>query len=290
MTLRLIAPAKLNLTLRVGPPLSDGRHPLDSLVAFTNHLGDTLEIGAGDGLKLSIDGPFGNRLVSREDNLVLKAAKALAGHLGKPADATLTLTKNLPIASGIGGGSADAAAALIGLNDLWRGGLSRQDLAQIAASLGADVPACVVGKSLRMTGTGEITHEVGPLPRFGIILVNPMIPCPTGPVYKQFDTHNTAQDLFIDTLPPLAMQNDVLSFLKQTPNDLERAASELVPEIARVLTALRASPNCLLARMSGSGATCFGLYAGHGDAVAAAADIKNGLASSPVWVEADTIN
>jgi 4-diphosphocytidyl-2-C-methyl-D-erythritol kinase len=290
MTLRLLAPAKLNLTLRVGPPLSDGRHPLDSLVAFTNHLGDTLEIDAGEGLKLSIDGPFGDGLAASDDNLVLKAAIALAAHLGKPAHATLRLTKNLPIASGIGGGSADAAAALIGLNDLWQGGLSRQDLAQIAASLGADVPACVVGHPLRMTGTGETTQEVEPLPRFGIILVNPMIPCPTGPVYKQFDTHNMAQDLVVDTLPPLTTQSDLLFFLKQTPNDLERPAIELVPEIAGVLTAIRASPKCLLARMSGSGATCFGLYARHEDAVVAAADIKNGLASSPVWVEADTIN
>jgi 4-diphosphocytidyl-2-C-methyl-D-erythritol kinase len=290
MTRRYPARAKVNLSLRVGPALPNGRHPLDSVVAFTSRIGDTLDVAKATKLSLAIEGPFAHGLSLQKDNLILSAAHLLASRLGRAVGAKITLTKNLPIASGIGGGSADAAAALIGLNDLWNGDLSRADLCDLGAQLGADVPACVIGQPLRMMGTGEETAPIPALPRMGIVLVNPLLPCLTGPVYQHFDAMGQAKHLPTVALPNLATRDVLLAFLHATPNDLEAPAIDLVPQIADVLVAIHASTNVRLARMSGSGATCFGLYDTLGAAQIGAREIKNKLAFSPVWVEADEIS
>jgi 4-diphosphocytidyl-2-C-methyl-D-erythritol kinase len=289
MSITVFAPAKINLTLGVGGAQLDGRHPLDSLVAFTRTIGDKLTLEPDHELSLTIDGPFSDGLSSDNDNLVLRAAHLLADQFGAKQGVHIRLTKSLPIASGIGGGSADAAAALIGLNSLWGGGLSLKHLQDLAAKLGADVPACVSGQPLRMTGTGETTQNIGSLPSLGIVLVNPLVPCPTGPVYRRFDEMGHARPLLQQLLPALTKPADLLAYLHQTPNDLEPAAQSLVPEIGTTLAAIASSPGVLLTRMSGSGATCFGLYESLAKAQIGAVAIKKTLAIKSVWVEADEI-
>ncbi len=286
----VFAPAKINLSLRVGSPGIDGRHPLDSVVAFTATCGDELGFAVAPELSLSISGPFGDGLTTGEDNLVLRAAKALREVCGITAGAAISLDKRLPLASGIGGGSADAAAALLGLNKLWHCNLDVLELQAIGARLGADIPACVAGTALRMTGTGEAIEPIAKLPSLGIVLVNPLVDCPTGPVYQQYDRLGQFTNATLAPLPQFATKPALLDYLQRTPNDLEGAAIALVPRIAEVLTAISNSPRVLLARMSGSGATCFGIYEDLGAAKIAASHIKNALAFAPVWVEADQIN
>jgi 4-diphosphocytidyl-2-C-methyl-D-erythritol kinase len=290
MTLVVTAPAKINLSLRVGSPQSDGRHPLDSLVCFTRTCGDTLAIAPADAMSLTIEGPFAQGLSDDETNLVLRAARLLSQKTGVSKGAAITLTKALPVASGIGGGSADAAAALIGLNQLWGTGASADQLQSWSSALGADVPACVLGQNLRMTGTGETIAKLRPLPRLGILLVNPLVACPTGSVFQKYDEFGTFCQIDLAPLPDLNSPSSLLRYLRATPNDLEAPACALVPEISGVLCALNETPHVLMARMSGSGATCFGLYPTLEDAAVAGVCIKNKLASAPIWVEADEIS
>lgn len=290
MTLVVTAPAKINLSLRVGSPQLDGRHPLDSLVCFTCTIGDTLHLEAADTVSLTIEGPFAPGLSVEATNLVVRAARLLAEQTGVSKGAAITLTKALPVASGIGGGSADAAAALIGLNQLWGTGASPDQLQSWSGALGADVPACVLGQNLRMTGTGETIAKIGQLPRLGILLVNPLVACPTGAVFQKYDVFGTFCQIDPTPLPDLNTQISLLNYLSATPNDLEASACALVPEISAVLSVLTETPHVLMARMSGSGATCFGLYPTLADAGAAAAYLRNKLASCPIWVEADEIS
>jgi 4-diphosphocytidyl-2-C-methyl-D-erythritol kinase len=269
------APAKLNLYLHVGPPMADGRHPLDSLAAFAD-IGDDLAAAPADGLSLRIDGPFGAALAADPDNLVLRAARALAQAAGREPNAALRLTKRLPIASGIGGGSADAAAALRALSALWSLNLPADALEAIAAGLGADVPVCVGSRPSVMTGTGETLAPAPALPaEVGVVLVNPGVAAPTGPVYRVFDALTPGRaDFAAPALPAAVPDLDALvGLLKARRNDLETAATALVPPIADVLAALRTAPGVRLARMSGSGATCFGLAPDRARAEAAAAAI-----------------
>lgn len=290
MTLRVFAPAKINLSLRVGPPEPDGRHPLDSLVCFARTCGDILTFEPADDLSLSIEGTFAQGLSSSDDNLVLRAAKLLRDFAGSDYGAAITLDKRLPVASGIGGGSADAASALVGLNRLWDCGADLGQLQELGASLGADVPACVLGTALRMTGTGETISAAPPLPKLGIVLVNPLIVCPTGPVYRQYDLIGRFSHADLHPLPELVTTDALLKFLNAAPNDLQAPAIDLVPQIGDVLASIAATAHVLLARMSGSGATCFGLYADLAEAQLAARHIRNTLASARFWVEADEIN
>lgn len=277
MAVEAFAPAKLNLYLHVGPPLADGRHPLDSLAAFAD-IGDTVIASASDRLDLAVDGPFADTLGADPDNLVLRAARALATTDGRPPQAALRLTKRLPVASGIGGGSADAAAALRALNRLWGLGRTDADLEAIAAPLGADVPVCVAGRAALMSGTGETLAPSPALPQdIGVVLVNPRVAAPTGPVYRAFDaltpgTADFAAPALPDALPDLEALVRVLAARR---NDLETAAISLVPAIADVLGALRTTPGVAFARMSGSGATCFGLTVGRAAAGRAAAELAS---------------
>lgn len=263
------APAKVNLFLHVTGRRADGYHLLDSLAVF-GPAADRLSATAAQSLSLTLAGPFGATLAAEADNLVLRAGRALAAEAGCSTGAALHLDKHLPVASGIGGGSADAAAALRLLNRLWGCGLDAVALARIAAPLGADIPVCVASRPARMQGIGEEISAAPDLPECGLLLVNPRVPVATPAVFlaRQGGFSRPAE------LPTTwANAADMAADLARLGNDLEVPALTLCPVIAEVLAALRIAPGCLLARMSGSGATCFGLFATPGEAVAAAQDM-----------------
>ncbi|MDD9909346.1 MAG: 4-(cytidine 5'-diphospho)-2-C-methyl-D-erythritol kinase [Ahrensia sp.] len=273
MSITLTAPAKINLALHVVGQRGDGYHLLDSLVIFAD-CGDVLTFKPSDRLSLTVCGPFASQLSTETDNLVLKAARRLAEHAGLgEAGAQITLEKNLPIASGIGGGSADAAATLLGLADLWSLDRNRGDLLEIAKSLGADVPMCLSTAPLRVGGIGD---ELAPidLPPLPLVLVNPMKPVSTPSVFTALERKENR------ALAKPEAGADWLSTLPDQRNDLEAPAIRLCPDIAECLHTLRATRGCTLARMSGSGATCFGLYNSPHDAEAAADKIKH---TQPHW-------
>lgn len=270
--LKEAAPAKVNLFLHVTGRRTDGYHLLDSLAVF-GPAADRLSATAADTLTLTLSGPFGETLAAEPDNLVLRAARALAAEAGCTAGAALHLEKHLPVASGIGGGSADAAAALRLLNRLWGCGLDAAALARIAAPLGADIPVCVASRPARMQGIGEEISPGPALPECGLLLVNPRVPVATPAVFRARQGAFSPLASLPESWPDArAMAADLARF----SNDLEAPALALCPVIADVLTALRASPGCLLARMSGSGATCFGLFASPAEAGTAAATMPRG--------------
>jgi 4-diphosphocytidyl-2-C-methyl-D-erythritol kinase len=252
----LLAPAKVNLFLHVGDKRADGFHPLQSLAVFPA-LGDSLTAEAADELSLSVRGPFAAAL-SDGDNLVLKAARALAAKAGRAPAVKLSLVKNLPVASGIGGGSADAAAALRALSALWQLNLDDAVLSEIAAGLGSDIPVCLASAPRWMEGRGEILSPIVCLPHLPLLLVNPGVAVPTASVFAVLQTRSGVAR----KLPPGRLRDiaDLLRLLDGTKNDLEAPARALQPVIGDVLTALAALPGALFARMSGSGATCFALF------------------------------
>jgi 4-diphosphocytidyl-2-C-methyl-D-erythritol kinase len=256
------APAKVNLFLHVIGRREDGYHLLDSLAVFPA-VGDRLEAAPAGELTLEITGPFGGRLAAEADNLVLRAARALAPGKG----AALRLHKNLPVASGIGGGSADAAAALRILARLW--GIDA-GLHDIAARLGADVPVCLASRPARMQGIGDILRAAPALPPCGILLVNPGVAVPTPAVFKARQGAFSLPATLPASWPNAAAMADDL---RAMTNDLQAPAIALQPVIGEVLAALAALPGALLARMSGSGATCFAIFPSPAAASAAATAI-----------------
>jgi 4-diphosphocytidyl-2-C-methyl-D-erythritol kinase len=261
------APAKVNLALHVTGRRADGYHLLDSLVVFPR-VGDRLRATPAPDLTLSVEGRFAAGL-SGAVNLVLRAAR----QLGPGRGAALTLEKSLPVASGLGGGSADAAAALRLLARLW--GLPLPPpAAQLA--LGADVPACVVGAASRMRGIGERLDPV-PLPGFWLVLANPGVPAATPAVFSGLAGRFGPP---LADPPRLADAAALAAWLAAQRNDLEAPATALAPAVAEALAALAAQPGCRLARMSGSGATCFGLHADAASASAAAAALRH---ARPAW-------
>lgn len=254
------APAKVNLYLHVGPLKSNGRHDLDSLVVFADErAADHLTAEAADTLTLDVSGPRAADAGSVEDNLVLKAARALQAASGSRQGARLTLRKWLPAAAGIGGGSSDAATTLRLLTKLWN--IDPAHAAAIAPGLGGDVPVALAGQPALMRGEGERVTPLPALPALSAILVNPGVPCPTGPVFRAHDEAGGGEGFAeINPLPAFDDAKDLTTWLGQQRNDLEAPAIAGVPEIADVLAFLRAQPGFLLARMSGSGATCFALF------------------------------
>ena len=247
--------AKVNLFLHVLGRRADGYHELDSLVVFAG-AADLLRAEPATCLGLEIEGPFGAALRTIPDNLVLRAARLLADAANPVAGARLVLEKNLPLASGIGGGSADAAAALRLLARLWRvpDGIS---LLGLAARLGADVPVCLASRPARMGGIGEKLSSGPALPEGGLVLANPGLPLATAEVFGAYRGPFSARAHLPEEWSDIGtMARD----LGRLSNDLEAPAMSLCPAIKDVLAALRGSPGCLLARMSGSGATCFGLF------------------------------
>lgn len=257
MSVRVFAPAKINLTLEVGAPRADGMHPLQSAVVFAD-VGDWVEAAPDAALSLSVDGPFAAALEQGDDNLVLRAAHALRAATGSAPGARLSLTKNLPLASGIGGGSSDAAATLKALNALWGAGLSEDALARIGADLGADVPVCVAARAAWMTGVGE---HVTPLqaPTFDALLLNPLQASPTAAVFREFDRRGLGAG-FRETPPPDWRTVDAaLAAMRAAGNTLETPACALVPAIAEMTALLRSDARVIYAALSGSGATIFAL-------------------------------
>ncbi|HET6520948.1 MAG TPA: 4-(cytidine 5'-diphospho)-2-C-methyl-D-erythritol kinase [Geminicoccaceae bacterium] len=283
-----VARAKVNLDLHVTGRRPDGYHELDSLVVFAAGLYDRLTLRRRPGgLSLTLAGPFAAALAGETDNLVLRAARRLAERAGVPAEAALELDKRIPIAAGLGGGSADAAAALRGLNRLWGLGLGRAELAEVAGGLGADVAVCLASAPARMTGIGErLAPPAAPLPPdLPLLLVNPGVPVPTGAVFRGLDGDALAAAPDGPVPASAADPTALAGWLRGRRNDLEPPARRLAPAIGDALALLADRPGCLLARLSGSGATCFGLFADR-DRLAAAADAVR-RDRPGWWVQAD---
>ena len=251
------APAKLNLYLHVVGRRADGYHLLDSLVAFAS-LHDTVMVRAAERLTLDLTGPFAADLEGAPDNLVLKAARLLAEAVGREAKAEIVLTKNLPVAAGLGGGSADAAAVLRALCELWRLPATGSQLTDMALRIGADVPVCLASRPAFVGGVGESLAPAPPLPPVCVVLANARKPLVTGEVFAAYAGGFGAPARFTDA-PGDA--HELAAVLKARRNDLAEAAQAIVPEVGAVIDALHGAPGCLLARMSGSGASCFGLFA-----------------------------
>ncbi len=263
------APAKVNLHLHVTGRRPDGYHTLDSLVVFAG-AADAVRATASPRLSLTLEGPEAGALAAEADNLVLRAARALAAAAGIAPGAALTLSKHLPVASGIGGGSTDAAAALRLLSRMWGLDWPEPRLAEVALPLGADIPACIAARPARMGGIGEVLSPAPSLPPCGILLANPRIALPTPAVFKARQGGFSAPAMLPSGWREAREMAQDLAGLR---NDLEPPAIALCPAIADVLAALRGLPGCLLARMSGSGATCFALFADAGQAAGGAAGL-----------------
>jgi 4-diphosphocytidyl-2-C-methyl-D-erythritol kinase len=280
------APAKINLYLHVTAKRADGYHTLDTAIAFAG-IGDQITARPGDNLQLEIDGPFAAALLAvtnnSSDNLVLKAAYALADYAGVPANAHISLTKNLPIAAGIGGGSADAAASIKALAALWHIPWDEGAMHKLAATLGADVPMCLAGRTAFAGGIGERLSPAPALPACGILLVNPGAALSTPDVFaaRTGDFSDAARF----TEPPIGAAG-LAQILAARRNDLTDPATALAPVIGDVLAALDAG-GAHLARMSGSGATCFGLFDDLGAAETAAETLQ--ADHSDWWVTATTL-
>lgn len=255
IVLREIAAAKINLYLHVTGKRDDSYHELDSWVAFAD-IGDTLQVKKSDTLQLDIDGLFAEGLAIN-DNSVLRAAEALAKAFNVKNGAALTLTKRLPVSAGIGGGTADAAATLRLLNRFWNLQADYSVLHRLAEGLGADVPACLRSRSLYMAGKGE-RIEPAPDIHWPVVLVNSGKPVATAEVFARFSQRYSTPARHPEAFDTL---DAGVQFLGRTGNDLQSAAIAIAPEIETVLAALDVQPGCLLARMSGSGATCFGIFA-----------------------------
>lgn len=279
--LRVAAAAKLNLYLHVLGRRADGYHLLDSLIAFAS-VHDTVEAEPAAALSLALRGPFAAALAGESDNLVLRAARLLEERRGSAGGAALTLTKRLPPASGIGGGSADAAATLRALMRLWRLEVATPELMAMGLALGADVPACLLGHAAFAGGIGEALVPAPMLPEAALLLVNPGIALSTQAVFRAREGAFSEAARFAERPRDAAALAALLSTRR---NDLGTAAEQLCPAIAEVLAALASAPGCLLARMSGSGATCFGLFAEAG----AAAQAARALSRPGWWVAPATL-
>lgn len=281
--LKKIAKPKVNLYLHVTGRREDGYHFLNSLVVFPEG-GDELSVVKADRLTLSVSGPFAGDIGSVSDNLVLRAAKLLQRRTGCNQGAKIELKKNLPVASGIGGGSADAAAILHLLAKLWECELGEEELQDIGLSLGADVPACLMEQPLIMEGIGEKLREIKGLPIFYILLVNSNVMVSTLEIF---------QNLKISSVTPTIdivdheTNESLMSKLKICKNDLQDAAIRIAPEISKALSIIDAQDGCEMARMSGSGATCFGLFASKAAAVTAATNIASEFPGW--WIEATSV-
>ncbi|MFN3522333.1 MAG: 4-(cytidine 5'-diphospho)-2-C-methyl-D-erythritol kinase [Phenylobacterium sp.] len=281
MALQALAPAKINLFLHVGAPGVDGYHPLCSLMVFAD-VGDRVGVYASDGLELQVGGPFGRALAAEADNLVLRAARAIiARGRGPMRPVGLTLEKRLPVAAGLGGGSSDAGAALRLLREALGVPLDDAGLEAVAAELGADGPACLWGRPVLAEGRGERLTAAPVLPVLDAVLVNPGVPVSTPAVFRALD----ASGAFSDVTPPPMPEafervEEVAAWLSVLRNDLQAPAVAQAPQIADVLACLEDERETLLARMSGSGATCFALCAGDYEAESLAERIE---ALRPEW-------
>lgn len=279
-----VAPAKINLFLHVGPRRADGLHDLASLFVFSEE-GDAVSAAPAEKLSLEIKGPFAPALAAfaLETNLVWRAAEALKAAATIETGAALVLDKRLPVAAGIGGGSADAAAALRALIRLWDVEISDEALADIAFGLGADVPACLAQSPVYVRGAGEIVEQGPALPPLWITLVNPGVETPTGPIFRDFDSANPSP-----SAPALERESAfrdgaaLAAYLARTRNDLEPFAMLREHLIVASRDYLAECDGCLITRMSGSGATVFALF----DAKEAAEHAARGAEARGWWAMA----
>jgi 4-diphosphocytidyl-2-C-methyl-D-erythritol kinase len=273
---RHFAAAKINLYLHITGRRADGYHLVDSLVGFTD-IGDRLIARSAASLTLAVSGAVTAELGSDEDNLVLRAARLLAGHAGIAPRAAIHLEKNLPVASGLGGGSGDAAAALRALAALWRISIEEATLRRLGLSLGADLPVCLHAGPAWVGGVGDVIEPAPGLPEAGVLLVNPRRRLPTAAVFA------ARRGPFSATARFSPMPGDAAALagaLNSRGNDLTEAAIGLVPEIAIVLTELARLEGALVPRMCGSGASCFALFSDRGAAEAACTKLA---AARPQW-------
>lgn len=281
--MNVFAPAKLNLYLHVTKRLSNGYHALDSLVAFAD-IGDTITIEPADHFQFSVTGPFSGALQESDldsgpnsTNLIVKAVRELATLTKQQPNVSITLTKNLPCGGGIGGGSSDAATTLWALSDMWGITKDSSELKNLLLSLGADVPVCFSGNTSRIKGIGDVFEPAPFLPETPIVILYPGKPCSTPNVFQRF-----SGDLreYIALPASFNTQDELVDFLSRCDNDLQAAAGLLVPEIHNALSQLDAHDNCQLARMSGSGSCCFGIFADEIAAQTAAHEISE---ENPDW-------
>lgn len=275
-TFSLLAPAKINLFLHITGLRDDGYHLLQSVMVFVD-AADRLEFAPHDGLFIDVEGPFATELSAPHENLVYKAARLLAAEYRVQATGRITLQKNLPTASGIGGGSSDAATTLLGLSKLW--GLPEEQgrLARLAQQLGADVPACLIRKPVWVEGIGEKITRLPEMPDMHFVLANPRVPTQTAAVFRNFHEKFSPPIQFSGrrkTLP------EWIADMKLYRNDLTAAALGISPVIGAVLHDIADTPNCHFARLSGSGATCFGVF---DTAEAAHAAVNKLLQQHPRW-------
>ena len=277
------APAKINLALHVTGRRADGYHSLETLVAFAE-VGDELEASPAGKDSLSITGPFAAGLGNGATNLVLRALDAVRQRWpgALPDGVALRLAKNLPIAAGLGGGSADAAAALRLLAGMAGTDIAFADLLDLARGLGADVPMCLYSHPAEVRGIGEIVRPLRHFPACHVVLVNPLIPVVTADVFRRLE-HRDNPGL-PELGDPLTRPAQLGLWLDETRNDLEPPAIAMVPAIGDLISRLRGASGCILARMSGSGATVFGLFGSSAQAHQAAHDLREG--SPGYWVAA----
>ncbi|MFZ5718270.1 MAG: 4-(cytidine 5'-diphospho)-2-C-methyl-D-erythritol kinase [Pseudomonadota bacterium] len=275
-----LAPAKVNLFLHVGAPAADGYHPLCSLMVFAD-VGDRVAIELGEG-RLTVSGPFARQLGSEADNLIFRAVRAFVDELGRPmAELSMSLDKQLPVASGLGGGSSDAGAVLRLIRDVFAPQIDDARLESVAARIGADGPACLWARPVIAEGRGERLSPAPGLPVIDAVLVNPGAPVSTPEVYRRLD----ASGAFGETAPPPMPEafesvQELAAWLARQRNDLEAPAVAVAPEVGAVLETLREEPEALLARVSGSGGTCFALCA---DDIAAESLAERIEALAPQW-------
>jgi len=257
-----LAPAKVNLFLHVGAPDAEGYHPLCSLMVFAD-VGDRISISPAEALALKVRGPFGNDLGPTADNLVLRAARALIAEARQPvAPVALTLEKILPVASGLGGGSSDAGAALRLMRDELGLPVHNARLGAVAASLGADGAACLWGRPVLAEGRGERLSPAPGLPMMDAVLARPPVPVSTPAVYRRLDELGCFGEIAPPAMPEaFESVQELAGWLATQRNDLEAPAIDVAPEVGVVLDTLRDEPEALLARVSGSGGTCFALCA-----------------------------
>lgn len=273
---RVDAPAKINLFLHVTGRRDDGYHLLESFVVFAE-FGDRITVAPSDAMSLSIEGPFAAGLpAGADDNLVLRAANALRDAFDVGAGARIILEKNLPVSSGIGGGSADAAAVLRTLSVLWKLNVADSRLAEIGIAIGADVPVCLKARPAVMSGVGEIVEDAAPPPPSGVVLVNAREGVSTPAVFAAW----TAPFSDIAGWETPDIFDAFITSLAERKNDLFEPARSVSPVIDEVLAAIKADDRCALARLSGSGGTCFGIYPDAGAADAAAQRIRS---AHPGW-------
>lgn len=274
------APVKVNLYLHIVGRREDGYHLVDTLVAFTD-FGDTVSVEPADALVLEADGPFAHELPEERDNLVLRAVHRLREEAGVKDGARIRLTKRIPIAGGVGGGSSDAATVMLAAAKLWGlAGREDMDLFAIGRELGADVPVCLFRGPAFASGIGQDLKPGPNLPEVGILLVNPGVKVSTESVFNHrrggFSPPMAEDDDGLTTL------DDLVDFLEDRANDLTETSIQLCPAIQDVLWAIEELPGCRLARMSGTGATCFGLFKDREAAETAARRIE----SADWWIQA----